>query len=262
MPHIEVTDVSLTYDTPSGQVPGVAGVSFSIEASEFLCIVGPSGCGKSTLLNIIAGFLAPSAGEIRIGGKAVTGHGLDRGVVFQDFAQLFPWRTALGNVTFGLEMKGIGKAEREQIALEQLKLVKLEKFVRSYPHHLSGGMQQRVAIARALAYNPSVLLMDEPFAALDALTRRNMQEELKALWDDVGFTVLFVTHSIEEAILVGSRILVLSPHPGRVKAELNADHLGFKDIGTPEFEKLHRRIHDLLFADKVETALATEIRNG
>jgi sulfonate transport system ATP-binding protein len=126
---------------------------------------------------------------------------------------------------------------------------------------LSGGMKQRVAIARALAMEPAVLLMDEPFAALDALTRRKMQEELKALWDDVGFTVLFVTHSIEEALLVGSRILVLSPHPGRVKAELNADHLGFGDIGTPAFEKVHRRIHDLLFADKVETAFATETHN-
>src|SRR6516165_4962767 len=142
MPHIEVRNVSLVYDTPAGEVPGVAGVSFDIEASEFLCIVGPSGCGKSTLLNVIAGFLAPTAGEIRIGGKAVSGHGPDRGVVFQDFAQLFPWRTALGNVTFGLEMRGVGKAEREEIALAQLKLVKLEKFVRSYPHHLSGGMQQ------------------------------------------------------------------------------------------------------------------------
>src|ERR1700757_3225994 len=132
MPHIEARDISLIYDTPSGAVPGVRGVSFAIEASEFLCIVGPSGCGKSTLLNIIAGFLSPSAGEIRIGGKPVTGHGLDRGVVFQDFAQLFPWRTALGNVTFGLEMKGIGKAEREAIARKQLELVKLEKFVQSY----------------------------------------------------------------------------------------------------------------------------------
>src|SRR5215472_6493619 len=171
MPHIEICNVSVVYDTPAGEIPGVAGVSFNIEASEFLCIVGPSGCGKSTLLNVIAGFLAPSVGEIRIGGKAVSGHGPDRGVVFQDFAQLFPWRTALGNVSFGLEMKGIGKDERERIALEHLELVKLEKFVHSYPHHLSGGMQQRVAIARALAYNPSVLLMDEPFAALDALTR-------------------------------------------------------------------------------------------
>src|SRR5207344_3549813 len=124
-------------------VPGVRDVSFNIGASEFLCIVGPSGCGKSTLLNIIAGFLTPASGEIRIGGKAVTGHGLDRGVVFQDFAQLFPWRTALGNVTFGLEMKGVGRAEREEIARRQLALVKLEKFAQSYPHHLSGGMQQR-----------------------------------------------------------------------------------------------------------------------
>src|SRR6201746_599850 len=148
MPHIEVSDVSLTYDTPSGQVPGVDGVSIDMAASAFLCIVGPSGCGKSTLLNIIAGFLSPTAGEIRIGGKVVTGHGLDRGVVFQDFAQLFPWRTALGNVTFGLEMKGVPKQERDTIALEQLALVKLDKFARSYPHHLSGGMQQRVAIAR------------------------------------------------------------------------------------------------------------------
>ena len=151
MPHIEVNDVSLVYDTPSGRVAGVENASFSIEASQFLCIVGPSGCGKSTLLNIIAGFLAPTGGQIRIGGKVVTGHGMDRGVVFQDFAQLFPWRTALGNVAFGLEMKGIGKTEREAIALEQLRLVKLEKFARSYPHHLSGGMQQRVAIARAFA---------------------------------------------------------------------------------------------------------------
>src|SRR5216684_6960226 len=160
MPHIEVSDVSLVYDTPSGRVPGVEGVSFNIEASEFLCIVGPSGCGKSTLLNIIAGFLTPTAGEIRIGGKAVTGRAMDRGVVFQDFAQLFPWRTALGNVEFGLEMKGVANPERDRIAREQLRLVKLEKFAHSYPHHLSGGMQQRVAIARALAYNPSVLLMD------------------------------------------------------------------------------------------------------
>ncbi|MEA3070742.1 MAG: NitT/TauT family transport system ATP-binding protein, partial [Alphaproteobacteria bacterium] len=174
MPHIEAANVALIYDTPSGRVPAVEDVSFGIETSEFLCIVGPSGCGKSSLLNIIAGFLTPTRGEIRIGGRPVTGHGLDRGVVFQDFAQLFPWRTALGNVTFGLEMKGVGKAEREELARRQLALVKLEKFAQSYPHHLSGGMQQRVAIARALAYNPSVLLMDEPFAALDALTRDEM----------------------------------------------------------------------------------------
>jgi NitT/TauT family transport system ATP-binding protein len=154
------------------------------------------------------------------------------------------------------------RAEATEHARSLLAKVNLSRFENIYPHMLSGGMKQRVAIARALAMEPAVLLMDEPFAALDALTRRKMQEELKALWDDVGFTVLFVTHSIEEALLVGSRILVLSPHPGRVKAELNADHLSFTDIGTPAFEKLHRRIHDLLFADRVETALATEIQHG
>jgi NitT/TauT family transport system ATP-binding protein len=220
MPHIEVRDVSLTYDTPSGSVPGVESVSFSMEASEFLCIVGPSGCGKSTMLNIVAGFLAPTAGEIRIGGKAVTGHGLDRGVVFQDFAQLFPWRTALGNVAFGLEMKGVGKAERERIALEQLRLVKLEKFARAYPHHLSGGMQQRVAIARALAYNPSVLLMDEPFAALDALTRDDMQRLLAEVWHATRKTVIYVTHNVAEAVFLADRVIVMTPHPGTVRAEI------------------------------------------
>jgi NitT/TauT family transport system ATP-binding protein len=220
MSHIEVRDVSLVYDTPAGQVTGVQGASFNIEESEFLCLVGPSGCGKSTLLNIIAGFLTPTAGEILIGGKAVTGYGMDRGVVFQDFAQLFPWRTALGNVTFGLEMKGISKTEREEIALQQLKLVKLEKFCRSYPHHLSGGMQQRVAIARALAYNPDVLLMDEPFAALDALTRDDMQRLLADVWRETRKTVIYVTHNVAEAVYLADRVVVMTPHPGRVKIEV------------------------------------------
>ena len=218
MPHIEVRDVSLTYDTPAGRVAGVQAASFDIAQSEFLCIVGPSGCGKSTLLNLIAGFLQPSGGEIRIGGKPVNGHGLDRGVVFQDFAQLFPWRTALGNVTFGLEMKGVAKAEREEIARKQLALVKLEKFTASYPHHLSGGMQQRVAIARALAYNPSVLLMDEPFAALDALTRDEMQRLLAEVWRETRKTVIYVTHNVAEAVYLADRVIVMTPHPGTVKA--------------------------------------------
>ncbi|MBV8840883.1 MAG: ABC transporter ATP-binding protein, partial [Alphaproteobacteria bacterium] len=189
-----------------------------LEQSEFLCIVGPSGCGKSTLLNLIAGFLNPSAGEIRIGGKPVNGHGLDRGVVFQDFAQLFPWRTALGNVAFGLEMKGVPKAERDAIARQQLALVKLEKFCASYPHHLSGGMQQRVAIARALAYNPSVLLMDEPFAALDAMTRDDMQRLLADVWRETRKTIIYVTHNVAEAVYLADRVIVMTPHPGRVKA--------------------------------------------
>ena len=217
---IEISGVSLIYDTPGGKVPGVKDVSINVGASEFVCIVGPSGCGKSTLLNIIAGFLTPAAGEIRIGGKAVTGHGMDRGVVFQDFAQLFPWRTALGNVAFGLEMKGVAKAEREQIAREQLRLVKLEKFTASYPHHLSGGMQQRVAIARALAYNPAVLLMDEPFAALDALTRDDMQRLLADVWRETRKTVIYVTHNVAEAVYLADRVIVMSPHPGTVKADI------------------------------------------
>jgi NitT/TauT family transport system ATP-binding protein len=220
MSHIEVRDVSLTYTTPSGSVPGVEGVSFEIAQSEFLCLVGPSGCGKTTLLNMIAGFLTPTGGEIRIGGKAVSGHGMDRGIVFQDFAQLFPWRTALGNVSFGLEMKGVAKAERELIALKQLELVKLAKFARSYPHHLSGGMQQRVAIARALAYNPSVLLMDEPFAALDALTRDDMQRLLADVWRETRKTVIYVTHNVAEAVYLADRVIVMTPHPGRVKSEV------------------------------------------
>jgi NitT/TauT family transport system ATP-binding protein len=191
-----------------------------LATSEFLCIVGPSGCGKSTLLNIVAGFLSPTAGEIRIGGAPVKGYGTDRGVVFQDFAQLFPWRTALGNVTFGLEMKGVPKSEREAIALEQLRLVKLENFARSYPHHLSGGMQQRVAIARALAYNPAVLLMDEPFAALDALTRDEMQRLLAEVWRTTRKTVIYVTHNVAEAVYLADRVLVMTAHPGTVKTQV------------------------------------------
>jgi len=242
MPHIEVRDVSLTYDTPSGQVAGVAAASFDIDQSEFLCIVGPSGCGKSTLLNLIAGFLTPSGGEIRIGGKPVTGHGLDRGVVFQDFAQLFPWRTALGNVTFGLEMKGVAKAEREEIARNQLRLVKLEKFTESYPHHLSGGMQQRVAIARALAYNPSVLLMDEPFAALDALTRDEMQRLLADVWRETRKTVIYVTHNVAEAVYLADRVIVMTPHPGTVQATIDITLPRPRDPLSVEFLEFQKQL--------------------
>src|ERR1700731_2199926 len=235
MPHIEARDISLTYDTPSGSVPGVRGVSFAMEASEFVCIVGPSGCGKSTLLNIIAGFITPNSGEIRIAGQPIKGYGMDRGIVFQDFAQLFPWRTALGNVAFGLEMKGLPKAERNAIALEQLRLVKLENFARSYPHHLSGGMQQRVAIARALAYNPSVLLMDEPFAALDALTRDEMQRLLAEVWRETRKTVVYVTHNVAEAVYLADRVIIMTPHPGRMKSELSIALARPRDSLSVEF---------------------------
>ncbi len=242
MPHIEVRDVSLVYDTPAGRVTGVEHVSFDIEQSQFLCLVGPSGCGKSTLLNIIAGFLAPTSGEVRIGGKTVVGHGMDRGIVFQDFAQLFPWRTALGNVSFGLEMKNVPRAERESIALEQLRLVKLEKFAHAYPHHLSGGMQQRVAIARALAYNPSVLLMDEPFAALDALTRDDMQRLLADVWRETRKTVIYVTHNVTEAVYLADRVVVMTPHPGSVKTHVQITLARPRDTLSVEFMNYQREL--------------------
>jgi NitT/TauT family transport system ATP-binding protein len=235
MAHIEIHDVSLTYDTPGGPVLAVQDVNVDLNESEFLCLLGPSGCGKSTLLNIVAGFLTPTSGEILIGGKAVNGSGTDRGVVFQDFAQLFPWRTALGNVAFGLEMKGVPKEQREEIALNQLKLVKLEKFVKSYPHHLSGGMQQRVAIARALADNPSVLLMDEPFAALDALTRDEMQRLLADVWRETRKTVIYVTHNVAEAVYLADRVIVMTPHPGRIKTEVAIDLARPRDPLSVEF---------------------------
>ena len=190
-----------------------------------------------------------SAVSSGVGGKPVNGHGLDRGVVFQDFAQLFPWRTALGNVTFGLEMKGVGRQEREDTARAQLKLVKLEKFANSYPHHLSGGMQQRVAIARALAYNPAVLLMDEPFAALDAQTRDLMQAELLRIWQTAKKTVLFVTHQIEEAIYLSDRVMVMTKRPGRAKKIFPIDLPRPRDYEmrvTPEFNELKLEIWNSL----------------
>ena len=254
MAHIEARDLTLIYDTPGRVVPGVRGVTFAMEASEFLCVVGPSGCGKSTLLNIIAGFLTPTSGEIRIGGVPVNGGGkdcnVDRGVVFQDFAQLFPWRTALGNVAFGLEMRGVAKAEREAVALEQLRLVKLENFAKSYPHHLSGGMQQRVAIARALAYNPAVLLMDEPFAALDALTRDDMQQLLADVWRTTRKTVIYVTHNVAEAVYLADRVVVMTPHPGTVKVEVPITLPRPRDPLSVEFLDFQKELLRLLGQEK------------
>src|SRR5499433_1485696 len=217
MHQIELRNITLNYDSGENPVMALQDVSFSVEPAEFLCVVGQSGCGKTTMLNIAAGFLKPTKGEVVIGGRAVTGKGLDRGVVFQDFAQLFPWRTSQRNVEFGLEMKGVPAAERAATARRFLKLVDLERFAGAYPHELSGGMQQRVAIARALAYNPSVLLMDEPFAALDALTRDEMQRFLVGVWEETRKTVLYVTHNVAEAVYLADRIVVLTPHPGTVK---------------------------------------------
>ena len=246
MGHIECKDISLVYETPAGAVQAVKGVSLDIQESEFLCLVGPSGCGKSTMLNIVAGFLTPTEGSMQIGGKAVNGSGTDRGIVFQDFAQLFPWRTALGNVSFGLEMKGIAKAERDKIAREQLRLVKLEKFVNAYPHHLSGGMQQRVAIARALAYNPSVLLMDEPFAALDAMTRDDMQKLLADVWAETKKTVIYVTHNVAEAVFLADRVIVMSPHPGRISHEVTITLPRPRDALSVEFLEMQKHLVGLI----------------
>src|SRR6266571_4637445 len=220
MSHIELSGITYEYEAAERTVPALRDVSIEMAESEFLCVVGRSGCGKTTLLNIVAGFLAPTKGEVRIGGRAVSGRGLDRGIVFQDFAQLFPWRTAQRNVEFGLEMKGVPAGERAAVARRFLGLVDLERFAGAYPHELSGGMQQRVAIARALAYNPSVLLMDEPFAALDALTRDEMQKLLVDVWSQTRKTVIYVTHNVAEAVYLADRIVVMTPHPGTVKADV------------------------------------------
>ena len=242
MHEIELRNISLEYESADSPVTALQDVSFSVEPAEFLCVVGQSGCGKTTMLNIVAGFLKPTKGGILIGGKAVTGKGLDRGVVFQDFAQLFPWRTAQRNVEFGLEMKGIAKEEREETALRFLKLVNLEKFARSYPHELSGGMQQRVAIARALAYNPAVLLMDEPFAALDALTREEMQRFLVDVWRETKKTVVYVTHNVAEAVYLADRVIVFSPHPGTVKAQVKITLPRPRDTLSVEFLEYQKEI--------------------
>src|SRR5437660_9282226 len=245
-----VDDVTLQYKTEQSLVTATWKVGFEVFASERFVVLGPSGCGKSTLLKAVAGFMQPVGGAIRLNGRAIDRPGSDRMMVFQEFDQLLPWKTVLANVMFPLLVnRRMSRAEAAEHARALLAKVNLTRFEGVHPHMLSGGMKQRTAIARALAMEPKVLLMDEPFAALDALTRRKMQEELVALWEEVGFTVIFVTHSIEEALLIGSRILVLSPHPGRVKAELNAHHLGFASIGTPAFEALHRRIHDLRLRD-------------
>ena len=220
MDHIEIRRVDYQYEANERAVTALRDVSFGVAESEFICVVGRSGCGKTTLLNILAGFLSPTKGDVLIGGRAVSGRGLDRGVVFQDFAQLFPWRTAQRNVEFGLEMKGVPRDERAKTAQRFLGLVNLESFAGAYPHELSGGMQQRAAIARALAYNPSVLLMDEPFAALDALTRDEMQRLLVDVWRETKKTIVYVTHNVAEAVYLADRIIVLTPHPGTVKAEV------------------------------------------
>jgi NitT/TauT family transport system ATP-binding protein len=247
-PLLEVDGVSLEYRTPERVVRATHQVSFKVHEADRFVLLGASGCGKSTLLKAIAGFVAPVEGEIRLEGKAVTKPGPDRIVVFQEFDQLPPWKTVKDNVMFPLLAScKLGKKDAEERALHYLAKVGLAAFADAFPHTLSGGMKQRVAIARALAMQPRVLLMDEPFAALDALTRRKMQEELLALWDEVRFTLVFVTHSIEEALVVGNRIGILSPHPGRVRAEINSHEFDLQAQGSETFQAAAQRIHGLLF---------------
>ncbi len=241
MDHIEVRQITYEY-AGARAVNALRDVSFGVAESEFVCVVGRSGCGKARLRKILAWFLAPTRGGVRIAGRTVTGKGLDRGVVFQDFAQLFPWRTALRNVEFGLEMKGVPRAERTATAQRFLQLVGLEAFAHSYPHELSGGMQQRAAIARALAYNPSVLLMDEPFAALDALTRDEMQRFLGEVWRETRKTVVYVTHNVAEAVYLADRIIVMTPHPGTVRAELRVALPRPRDPLSVDFVEVQKRV--------------------
>ncbi|APA87606.1 ABC transporter ATP-binding protein [Paraburkholderia sprentiae WSM5005] len=245
---LAVENVNLEYRTRERIVRATHDVSFDVYGGDRFVLLGPSGCGKSTLLKAVAGFIEPRAGSISLDGERVRGPGADRIVVFQEFDQLPPWKTVVQNVAFPLRVaKKLSKAEAHQRALHYLDKVGLAAFANAYPHTLSGGMKQRVAIARALAMQPRVLLMDEPFAALDALTRRKMQEELLRLWEEVNFTLLFVTHSIEEALIVGNRVLLLSPHPGRVRAELNSHQYSRDSFGRADFQRSVARIHHLLF---------------
>ena len=246
-PLLRASGVTLEYRSGAATVRATDDVSFDVYRGDRLVLLGPSGCGKSTLLKAVGGFIAPRAGSLFLDGKPILGPGPDRIVVFQEFDQLPPWKTVKGNVMFPLLAGGMGRAEAQARALHWIAKVGLGKFADAYPHTLSGGMKARVAIARALAMQPAILLMDEPFAALDALTRRQMQEEVQALWEEVGFTMLFVTHSIEEALVVGNRIVLLSPHPGRVRAELNSHQFNLHSSGSAEFQAAAQRIHGLLF---------------
>jgi len=246
-PLLRAGHVTLEYASERGVVRALEDVSFDVYRGDRFVLLGPSGCGKSTLLKAIGGFIAPHAGSLTLSGKPITGPGPDRIVVFQEFDQLPPWKTVKQNVLFPLLAGGVSRVDADVRARHWLGKVGLARFADSYPHTLSGGMKARVAIARALAMQPAVLLMDEPFAALDALTRRSMQEELQSLWDEIGFTMLFVTHSIEEALVVGNRILLLSPHPGRVRAELNSHQFTLSSAGSHDFQAATQRIHGLLF---------------
>ena len=237
---LDLRAVAMRYGAGPGAVSALEGIELAIDEREFVTIVGPSGCGKSTLLYLVGGFLRPTSGSVLLRGKRVAGPGPDRGIVFQRYS-LFPWLTVRGNIGYGLEEKGVPRAERERIVAEHVKLVHLEGFENRYPRELSGGMQQRVALAQTLACQPDILLMDEPFGALDAQTRRILQDEMRRIWQRDTKTVLFVTHDVEEAVALGTRIVVMSARPGRIKAVIET-----------KFEKSAHVFRTPAFVDKVD----------
>ena len=219
---LKISNVSRVFESESGLVEALRNIDLEVFDKEFLCFIGPSGCGKTTLLRIVAGLDQPTSGEVLLQGKAIKSPDPERGMVFQEYS-LFPWRTIIDNIAFGLEMKKVPKDERRRIALKYLKLVGLEAFGHSYPYELSGGMRQRVAIARALANDPKVLLMDEPFGSVDAQTRNILQGELLRIWGETRKTVLFITHSIDEAVYLADRVVVLSARPGEIREIIKID---------------------------------------
>ena len=244
---VDVKDLSIFYDGGNrGRVHALDNINLSAQRGDFVCLIGRSGCGKSTLLKAIAGFVPATSGAVYVSGKQVREPGRDRGMVFQEYA-LFPWRTALKNVSFGLEQSGVGKAAAVQKAREYLAMVRLEGFEDSYPHQLSGGMKQRVAIARALAYQPEILLMDEPFAAVDAFTRQQLQQLMVDVWQRANATVFYVTHDIMEAIFLGERVVVMTPHPGRIRQVSTVELDRPRDPLDPQVAELAQHIRDLVF---------------
>ena len=250
IPLLDVRGVTLRYKTTERVVTAAQRVSFQVSKGDRYVLLGPSGCGKSTLLKAVGGYIAPTEGEVLLAGQTIRKPGADRVMVFQEFDQLLPWKTVLENVSFALTASGkLGAQEAKARALHYIQKVKLGAFANSYPHTLSGGMKQRVAIARGMAMEPAILLMDEPFAALDALTRQTMQDELLQLWEETKTTLLFVTHSIPEAIKIGSRILLLTPHPGRVRAEHHSEGVDYTDASGRSFSS---RLHaELFFASDI-----------
>ena len=238
---LAVRGVTKRFPVDDGEIEALARIDLAIDSGEFVCLIGASGCGKSTLLRIIAGFEEPTTGEVSTHGKPITGPGSDRGMVFQDYA-LFPWMTVNRNIGFGPRQRGLPRAEIAAIADEFVKLVGLERFADRYPNQLSGGMKQRVAIARVLANDANILLMDEPFGALDALTREQLQRELLQIWARTKVTVVFVTHSVEEAVLLSDRILVMSAGPGRIESDIAIDLPRPRDVSSPEFNAVRRDV--------------------